>query len=77
MLIDKLDYNSLIQEIHWLEIKLDRINNTMEYLYIIKPPFYRFKKRKSWKFRFNDLLEEEKEILNLLLILYTSLEKLL
>ena len=76
-MIDNLDYYSLIQEIHWQELKLRRINNTKEYLNIIKPPFYRFKKRKSWGCRYNDLLEEEKEILNLLFILYTSLEKLL
>lgn len=71
------DYNSLIQEIHWLELKLDRITNTIEYLYIIKPPFYRATKQKDWRCRFCSLIVEEKEVLNLLIILYTELEKLL
>ena len=77
LITNKWEYDSLIQELYWQETKLKRINNTKEYLNIIKPPFYTLKKRKKWKYRFDTLLEEEKEILNLLFILYRELEKIL
>ena len=77
MALNEWDYDSLIQEIHWQELKLKRINNTKEYLNIIRPPFYRINERKKWNNRFNALLNEEKEVLDLLFILYTTLQKLL
>ena len=74
--MNKYDYDNIIMEINILELKLKKINFTIELLEIKKPPFFKIKKRKKWTNKINILLTQEEDITKHLLLKYEILEKI-